>query len=38
MAGHLSAGDSRKGTLREGSFIGEPVRYVNLQTPNVNYS
>ena len=26
--GHLSARDSMKGTLREGSFTGDPERYV----------
>ena len=26
MVGHLSVGDSKKGTSREGSFSGEPER------------
>ena len=26
VVGHLSARDSMKGTLRDGSFIGEPKR------------
>ena len=28
MLGRLSARDSMKGTLREGSFTGDPIRYV----------